>query len=53
LHLLASGRADKEIAAELFISSRTASSHVAAIIAKLGVSSRTAAVAIAARGLLA
>jgi DNA-binding NarL/FixJ family response regulator len=49
---LAAGRSDKEIAGELYISARTASSHVAAIIAKLGVSSRTAAVALALRDLL-
>jgi predicted ATPase/DNA-binding CsgD family transcriptional regulator len=52
LRLLAAGRSDKEIAGELYISARTASSHVAAIIAKLGVSSRTAAVALALRDLL-
>ena len=52
LRLLATGRSDKEIAGELFISARTASTHVAAIIAKLGVPSRTAAAAIAARDLL-
>jgi ATP/maltotriose-dependent transcriptional regulator MalT len=52
LRLLASGQSDKQIAEELFISARTASSHVAAIIGKLGVSSRTAAVAIAVRDLL-
>ena len=49
LRLLADGQADKAIANELFISPRTASSHVAAIIAKLGVDSRTAAVALALR----
>jgi predicted ATPase/DNA-binding CsgD family transcriptional regulator len=52
LRLLAAGQSDKEIAAALFISSRTASAHVAAIIAKLGVSSRAAAAVIAARDLL-
>ena len=49
LRLLADGHADKAIANALFISPRTASSHVAAIIAKLGVESRTAAVALALR----
>jgi DNA-binding CsgD family transcriptional regulator len=49
LRLLADGHADKAIANMLFISPRTASSHVAAIIAKLGVESRTAAVALALR----
>jgi ATP/maltotriose-dependent transcriptional regulator MalT len=53
LRLLTRGRSDKQIAEELFISSRTASKHVAAITAKLGVTSRTAAVGIAARDLLA
>lgn len=51
LRLLASGKSDKEIAADLSISHRTASGHVAAILAKLCVSSRTAA-AIAARDLV-
>jgi excisionase family DNA binding protein len=50
LRLLADGHPDKEIASRLYISTRTASSHVAAIIAKLGVDSRTAAVAAAFRG---
>jgi excisionase family DNA binding protein len=49
LRLLAEGQPDKEIANLLYISPRTASSHVAAIIAKLGVDSRTAAVAAALR----
>ena len=49
LCLLADGQADKDIAERLYISPRTASSHVAAIIAKLGVDSRTAAVAMALR----
>ncbi|MCA9877071.1 MAG: tetratricopeptide repeat protein, partial [Thermomicrobiales bacterium] len=49
LHLMADGRTDQEIADALFISKRTASSHVAAVISKLGVESRTAAVAMAIR----
>lgn len=53
LRLMADGHGDKEIAAHLFISTRTASGHVAAIISKLGVESRTAAVAMAIRGGLA
>jgi DNA-binding CsgD family transcriptional regulator len=50
LRLLASGRSDREIADALFITRRTASKHVSAILAKLGVQSRTAAVAMAHRG---
>jgi DNA-binding CsgD family transcriptional regulator len=49
LRLLTDGHADKVIADKLFISTRTASSHVASVIAKLGVDSRTAAVAAAFR----
>lgn len=49
LRLLADGHQDKEIATMLYIGYRTASSHVAAIMAKLGVDSRTAAVARAIR----
>ena len=43
LRLLAEGRSDHQIAAALFISRRTATSHVGNILAKLGVDSRTAA----------
>ena len=50
LRLLANGHADKDIAESLFISKRTASTHVAAIMKKLGVDSRTGAVAAAFRG---
>ncbi len=49
LRLLTEGRSDKEIAAALFISPRTASKHVAAILGKLGVESRTAAATLALR----
>ena len=49
LHLLVDGKTDREIAEELFISPRTAMSHVANIRNKLGVDSRTAAVGIAIR----
>jgi DNA-binding NarL/FixJ family response regulator len=49
LEHLARGCTDKEIAAELFIGQRTVSTHVAAILAKLGVSSRGAAAVIALR----
>ncbi len=49
LRLLVDGRTDREIAEELFISPRTAMSHVANIRNKLGVDSRTAATAIAIR----
>jgi predicted ATPase/DNA-binding CsgD family transcriptional regulator len=47
LRLLAEGRSDREIADALFISRRTAMTHVARILAKLDVPSRTAAVAFA------
>jgi DNA-binding NarL/FixJ family response regulator len=54
LGLLAQGRTNRQIGAELYISEKTASVHVSNIIAKLGASGRTEAVAIAAaRGLLA
>jgi DNA-binding NarL/FixJ family response regulator len=43
LRLVAEGRANKEIAASLFISQNTVASHVNTILAKLGVESRTAA----------
>ncbi|MEV5575917.1 AAA family ATPase [Spirillospora sp. NPDC052269] len=53
LRLLARGRSNKEIAAELFISPKTASVHVSNLMAKLDVSSRGEAVATARdRGLL-
>ena len=53
LRLLATGRSDREIAAELFISHRTAMTHVSNILGKLGVDSRTGAAARALReGLL-
>ena len=52
LRLLADGLADKEIAATLSVSRRTASKHVATILDKLGVDSRTAAVSIAYRNRL-
>jgi DNA-binding NarL/FixJ family response regulator len=43
LRLVGAGRANKEIAAELGISERTARTHVSNILAKLGLSSRTQA----------
>jgi non-specific serine/threonine protein kinase len=49
LHQLIDGRTDREIAESLFISRRTVSKHVGAIIAKLGVRSRGTAVAEARR----
>jgi DNA-binding CsgD family transcriptional regulator len=53
LGLLALGRTNRQIGAELYISEKTASVHVSNIIAKFAASGRTEAVAIAAaRGLL-
>jgi DNA-binding CsgD family transcriptional regulator len=53
LRLLAAGRTNAQIAAELYISPSTASVHVSSILRKLGVSSRVQAAAIAERaGLL-
>jgi non-specific serine/threonine protein kinase len=47
LRLLTEGKSNEEIGAALFISPRTASTHVANILGKLGVGSRAAAVAVA------
>jgi DNA-binding CsgD family transcriptional regulator len=47
LRLVAAGRSNREIAAELFISAKTASVHVSNILAKLNATSRTEAAAIA------
>ena len=47
LRLVAAGRSNREIAAELFISAKTASVHVSNILAKLGAGTRTEAAAIA------
>jgi DNA-binding CsgD family transcriptional regulator len=53
LALMAQGRTNRQIGAELYISEKTASVHVSNILAKLAASSRTEAVALAAqRGLL-
>jgi len=53
LALMAQGRTNRQIGAELFISEKTASVHVSNILAKLAAGGRTEAVAIAAaRGLL-
>ena len=49
LRLLLDGRTNREIGAALFISDKTASSHVTHILDKLGVTSRGAAAAVAAR----
>jgi DNA-binding NarL/FixJ family response regulator len=49
LRLLAEGNSDPEIAATLFVSRRTAASHVGGILRKLNVSSRAAAAAYAVR----
>lgn len=49
LQMLASGLANKEIAAKLSISDHTAKFHVASILGKLGAVSRTEAVAIGIR----
>ena len=47
LRLVAAGRGNQEIAAELFISPKTASVHVSHILGKLGVASRVQAAATA------
>jgi DNA-binding NarL/FixJ family response regulator len=53
LGLVALGKSNREIAAELFIAPKTASVHVSNILGKLGAASRTEAAAIAHReGLL-
>jgi DNA-binding CsgD family transcriptional regulator/tetratricopeptide (TPR) repeat protein len=49
LELLADGRSNPQIAAELFISRKTASVHVSNILGKLGVASRGEAAAVAHR----
>jgi len=47
IRLIASGRSNRAIAAELFISEKTAARHVSNIFTKLGVSTRAAATAYA------
>ncbi|MGH8974803.1 MAG: LuxR C-terminal-related transcriptional regulator, partial [Acidimicrobiia bacterium] len=49
LHLVAEGRSNRQVAAGLFISEKTASLHVSHILAKLGVTSRGQAGAVAHR----
>jgi DNA-binding NarL/FixJ family response regulator len=49
LSLVAAGKTNREIGAELFVSEKTASVHVSNILRKLGVSSRVDAAAIAQR----
>jgi DNA-binding CsgD family transcriptional regulator len=49
LRLLAAGRTNRDIAAELFISAKTASVHVSNIMSKLGVAGRVEAAALAYR----
>jgi len=54
LSLVAAGRTNRQIGAELFISEKTVSVHLSRAMAKLGAGSRTEAVSVAyARGLLA
>lgn len=53
LDLVAEGRTNRQVGAELFISEKTVSVHLSRVMAKLGASSRTEAVSVAyARGLL-
>ena len=47
LHLLAQGKLNKEIAAELTIGERTVKFHISSILGKLGAGNRTEAVRIA------
>jgi DNA-binding CsgD family transcriptional regulator/tetratricopeptide (TPR) repeat protein len=49
LRLVAAGRSNRDIAADLFISAKTASVHVSNILAKLGAANRAEAAAIAHR----
>ena len=49
LALVAAGKTNREIGAELYVSEKTASVHVSNILRKLGVSSRVEAAAIAQR----
>ena len=49
LHLVAQGKANKEIAQALFISTYTVNVHVARVLQKTGASNRTEAAAYAAR----
>jgi ATP/maltotriose-dependent transcriptional regulator MalT len=49
LRLIADGRSNRQIAADLFISANTAGVHVSRILAKLGVTTRTEAAALAHR----
>jgi DNA-binding CsgD family transcriptional regulator len=49
LTLVATGRSNREIAQQLFISAKTVSVHISNVLAKLDASSRTEAVAIARR----
>lgn len=53
LRLVSAGRSNRDIAAELFISAKTASVHVSNILAKLHAATRTEAAAIAHRAGLA
>jgi len=53
LRLVATGRSNRDIAAQLFISAKTVSVHISNVLAKLEATSRTEAVAVARRrGLL-
>ena len=53
LRLVAAGRSNDAIAAELFLSKRTVEHHVGSVLAKLGVSTRAEAIARAVRDRLA
>lgn len=53
LELVAGGRTNKQVGAELFISEKTVSVHLSRVMAKLGAASRTEAVSLAwSRGLI-